>query len=77
MSEKRQVWGEYSCDVKTRTANSAMLVVAFIFFVDRCTMSDKTDSNEVVVVPESIISSLEQVQRRATCTQIQSICKSF
>ena len=29
-------------------------------------MSDKTDSSEVVVVPESIISSLEQVQRRAT-----------
>ena len=27
-----------------------MLVVAFIFFVDRCTTSDKTDLNEVVVV---------------------------
>ena len=43
-----------------------MLVVAFIFFVDRSTTSNKTDSSEVVVVPESIISSLEQVQRRAT-----------
>ena len=29
---KREVWGEPSCDVKTRTAP---LVVAFIFFVDR------------------------------------------
>ena len=50
--------------------DSALLVVAFIFFVDRSNTSDKTDSSEVVVVPESIISSLEQVQGRAT--QIQS-----
>ena len=54
MSVKREVWGEPCCDVKTRTEP---LVVAFIFFVHRSTTSNKIDSNEVALAPESTISS--------------------
>ena len=52
---KREVWGEPSCDVKTRTTP---FVVAFIFFVDRSTTSDKINLNEVALAPEPTISSL-------------------
>ena len=71
-SVKREVWGEPSCDVKTRTAP---LVVAFIFFVDRSTRAIKLIRTKSYLHQNRQYRPLEQIQRQTT--QIRSIWKSF